>query len=354
MVAANEERCLAAVGADPGDWVTVNITPVEATTAGFGTIHSSDNAAGATSNVNFTPGGVDPNTATAPVGTDGKICFTNSYHGPVHLVLDQLTVSPPTTFTTPTPDGAARLADTRIGLGGPRLAANEKRCLAAVGADPGDWVTVNITPVEATTAGFGTIHSSDNAAGATSNVNFTPGGVDPNTATAPVGTDGKICFTNSYHGPVHLVLDQLTVSPPTTFTTPTPDGAARLADTRIGLGGPRLAANEKRCLTAEGADPGDWVTVNITPVEATTAGFGTIHSSDNAAGATSNVNFTPGGVDPNTATAPVGTDGKICFTNSYHGPVHLVLDQLTVSPPTTFTTPTPDGAARLTDTRPTR
>jgi predicted phage baseplate assembly protein len=59
------------------------------------------------------------------------------------------------------------------------------------------------------------------------------GTVDPNIAIARVGTDSRICFTNSDHGPVHLVLDQLVNAHAGAFTRATPDGAARLTDTRI-------------------------------------------------------------------------------------------------------------------------
>jgi hypothetical protein len=239
----------------------------------------------------------------------------------------------------------------RVPDGGPVIAPSEARCTAAVGAEPGDYVSVNITPVLATTAGHGTMHSSDTSAGRTSNVNFGPGTVDPNTAIVQVGTDGEICFTNSKDGPVHLVLDQLTVVDPSVIGLPTPDGAARLTDTRTDSVGV-IRADETRCTGAVGAEPGDYVSVNITPVLATTAGHGTMHSSDTSAGRTSNVNFGPGTVDPNTAIVQVGTDGEICFTNSKDGPVHLVLDQLTVIDPSVIGLPTPSGAVRLTDTRP--
>ncbi|MDJ0771659.1 MAG: hypothetical protein QNJ12_22930, partial [Ilumatobacter sp.] len=231
IVAADEEICVPVFGADPGDFVGVNITPILAGTAGFGTLHSSDDAAGETSNVNFAAGTVDPNVAFVEVGSDNKVCFTNSEHGPVHLVLDELIVGDAASFELPTTDGAERLADTRLGLGGDQLDANETRCFDAVGADPGDFVGLNATPVLADAAGFGTLHSSDDTAGDTSNVNFAAGTVDPNVAFVEVGTDGQVCFTNSEHGPVHLVLDELIVGDAASFELPTTNGAERLADT---------------------------------------------------------------------------------------------------------------------------
>jgi hypothetical protein len=113
VVQPGETYCLAAVGADPGDFVGVNVTPLLAVAPGFGVLHSSDDAPGGTSNVNFGPGTVDPNVAFAKVGADGRICFTNSVLGPVHVLLDQLIVADAAVFRSPSTSGSVRLADTR-------------------------------------------------------------------------------------------------------------------------------------------------------------------------------------------------------------------------------------------------
>lgn len=208
------------------------VTPVRAGAKGYGTMHSSDDDAGDSSTVNFDIGTVDPNLAIVQVGTDGRVCFTNSADAAVDLILDELAIADPGSFALPTPDGAARLADTREGHGGGTLAAGETRCVATTGADPGDWVAVNATPVRATVRGYGTLHSSDVSAGATSNVNFDVDTVDPNLAIVQVGVDGDICFTNSPDGPVDLVLDQQINAAMSTFRQPTEAGAHRLTDTR--------------------------------------------------------------------------------------------------------------------------
>lgn len=350
IVQPAETYCFAARGAEPGDVVAVNLTPVAAATAGYATMHSSNDGAGETSSANFDLGTVDPNVSFAVVGDDGDICVSNSIHGAVHLVADEIVIGDATKFRTPTDAGSRRLADTRIGLGGPRLVPNEQRCISAAGA-AGEFAITNVTPVLATTAGFGTMHSSDVDAGATSNVNFGAGTVDPNIAIVEIGSDGRICFTNSEHGQVDIVIDQLLIVGDEVFSAPTSSGAERLADTRIGQGGPRIAPNETRCVAVVGAEGGDWVGVNVTPVLAATAGFGTMHSSDDPASPTSSVNFAAGTVDPNVAFTQVGNDGEICFTNSEHGEVDLVLDQLIVGSPDVFRQPSDNGSVRLADTR---
>ena len=229
-----ETHCFDTVGATPGDFVGLNVTPVNANGGGFGTIHSSDDPAGATSNVNYTVGSVDPNFGFAKVGADSKVCYTNGPAAQVDVIADELIVAGAAAFSSPTPGGASRLVDTRGGLGGAKLGPLEKRCFGVVGASPGDFVGLNLTPVNATAAGFGTIHSSDDPAGATSNVNYTVGSVDPNFGFAKVGADSMVCFTNGPAASVDLIVDELIVAGAATFSSPTPGGASRLLDTRSG------------------------------------------------------------------------------------------------------------------------
>lgn len=351
-LAPNETYCVDAVGAAAGDFVGVNVTPVGATTLGYGVVHSSDAEAGGTSNVNFGPGTVDPNVAFTEVGSDGRVCFTNSEHGAVDVILDEMIVADAGVFDAPTTDGAVRLVDTRTGVGGDTLAPSEERCVAVEGADPGDFVGVNALAVGATAPGYGTLHSSDSEPGASSTINFGPGSFDPNFGFVEVGSDGRICLTNSVHGPVDLLLDQLVVADEGALAPPTPGPSAdRPVDTRVGLGGTRLAASGSVCFSVSGADPGAFGGVNITPIGAVSPGYGVLRSSDDAAGDISNVNFGPGTVDPNFAIAHVGTDGDVCVTNSVHGPVDVIVDAQVVAAAGTFFTPTLGGAVRLGDTR---
>jgi hypothetical protein len=368
----SETRCLTAVGAEPGDFVGVNITPVQATGRGYGTMHSSDTGAGSTSNVNYDVGTINPGHAIVKVGADGRICYTNGPTARAHVIIDQLTSAPTDpatpTFTDPTADGATRLMNTRDGLGGPILAPGETRCMSPLGANPrtNDLVGVNVTPVQATGRGYGTMHVSTSAAGATSNVNYDVGTVNPNFAMVQVGSDNQICFTNGPTASTHVIIDQLIVARNNNSTSPRfvaasiSAGTARLIDTRDGKGGPILGPSETRCAQAGNAQTGsaaanEYVAVNITPVQATARGYGSVQPSNSVAASTSNVNYNTGTINPNFAIVQAGADGRICFTNGPTASVHLILDQFIAAPTDpvnpTFTNPTPNGALRLVDTR---
>ncbi len=349
----DESVCIAAVNASPGDFVAVNVTPVNAIRGGHGLMHSSDDRPGSVSNVNFAAGTIDPNVTMAQVGVDGEVCVANSTHGPVDVVLDQMATFSGTALRSPTNGlGAVRLVDTRVGFGGGKVAPSERRCTFVSNATPGDHVGVNVTPVEASTAGDGLLHSSDYVHGfgrEQSTVNFGLGTVSPNFAIAVVGSNGQICFTNSRHGSIHLVLDQLMVGSAAAFRTPV-TWPSRLVDTRRLIGGTRLAPSETRCFLVDEAVPGEYFGANLTPVGAATHGFATLHSSDDPSGDTSSVNFAPGSVAPNLAIAKVGSDGRVCVTNSYHGSVEMIVDAQILASVSTVRADTA-GSVRLVDTR---
>ncbi len=70
------------------------------------------------------------------------------------------------------------------------------------------------------------------APGVVSNVNFGPGTFDPNLAMTRVGADGKVCFTNSVHGAVDVIIDAQVIGDAAAFTLPSADGSVRILDTR--------------------------------------------------------------------------------------------------------------------------
>ncbi len=354
--ATPSERVCFDVSGAPGSVAIVNLTPIGATASGSGQLVSSDvSVPPEASNVNFGPGTVDPNVALAAVGADGRVCFVNSVHGNVHIIADDLGALSAAAFG-PTSTGAPlRRVDTRTGLGGGIIAASERRCFD-VGGVAGDVALVNLTPVGANRAGFGVLVPDDASiqTPTASNVNFGPGTVDPNVALATVGASGKVCFVNSVHGPVHLVADELGTVRRAAAKPAAPGGVPiRLVDTRRGIGGGMVVPSGRLCFTVAGA-PGDLAFVNLTPVDATRAGFGQLVSSGlTGPAATSNVNFDTRTFDPNVAAAVIGTDGQVCFVNSVHAAVHLVADHLISVAGSAYTAPGPTGSpVRAIDTRP--
>jgi hypothetical protein len=368
--------CPGAVGT-AGDVAVLNLTPVEATAGGFGAVRASDapsnNSLGeaAVSNVNFRVGSVDPNVALATIGIDGRVCFDNSPHASVQLVADQMGVMPASAYQSAAATGARRLVDTRrlFVEGGPPTGAvgpGASVCPKVVGA-PGRVAVVNVTPVEASAGGFGAVRASDAPSNNTlgdqtvSNVNFSAGSIDPNLAFAVIGNDGRICFDNSPHATIQLIIDQMGSLPANAFLPAAASGATRLIDTRRGLvvGGIAtysIAPGAAVCTKVVG-QPGDIAVVNGTPVEANAAGFMAVRASDAPSNNTlgdqtvSNWNFAVGTVDPNVAFAKIGSDGTICVDNSLHGTVQMVLDQAGYIPSGRFTPAAATGAARLVDSR---
>jgi hypothetical protein len=307
----------------PGGPAIFNLTPVNASAPGYGLLYARDlDPPPLASNVNFSPGSFDPNLAITPFQATSDVCFHNSPHSTIDLVVDHLLTLKADVVPS---SGIHRLVDTRANSGaavGPR----GRLCFTAA-APPGHVALVNLTPVNATAPGSGVLISSDNVTAPTaSNVNFAPGTVDPNIAAAVVGGDRRVCFVNHSGASVDLVADQLLAMPAAAGEVPA-DGPRRLADTRIGLGGTTLAPSERRCMTTVG-DPGDMAVVNLTPVNADLPGNGVLVSSDASTPIASNVNFGPGTIDPNVGIARIGADGRVCFANSGHSTVDLVADQI--------------------------
>jgi hypothetical protein len=228
-------RTCVTVAGTPGDAAAVNLTPVLAQGPGHGLLISSDIAQPPNaSNVNYNIGTVDPNVAIAPIGNDGKVCYTNATLSWVHLVADHLGTIADNAYTPAQPDGTPlRTVDTRNGHGGGTLPPSGRLCFAVAG-NPGDAAIVNLTPVQAHGPGHGLLTSSDIAQPPNaSNVNYNIGTVDPNVAIAPIGNDGRVCFTNAPFAPVDLVADHLGTIADNAYTPAQPDGTPlRTVDTR--------------------------------------------------------------------------------------------------------------------------
>lgn len=306
----------------PGDVLIANLTPVSATGPGHGALVSSDATATEVSHVNYLPGSVDPNLGAAIIGSDAQVCFLASQHSTLDLVVDFVTTLKADRVTV---NGSpTRLVDTRIGIGGERLRASERRCFGVPGV-PRDLAVINLTPLLARRPGFGLLVSSDVVGSPVgSNVNFAAGSIDPNWGLAPIGGDGKVCFQNSQHASVDLVADHLFNLHADAFQPAAPDHAPRrVVDTRIGLGGNRLDPMGHVCAGVTG-QVGDLAIVNVTPVLASAPGFGGFDSYRQS----SSVNFAPGSVDPNVAITRIGNDGNVCFYNSEHASVDVVVDHL--------------------------
>ncbi len=338
-----------------GDTAVVNLTPVGALASGSGQLVSSDlTSPPVYSNVNFSPGTVDPNVAVAAIGPDGRTCFVNNGTARTGVVADHMGTIAAASYTPATPDGAPeRVVDTRIALGGTRLGPDARLCFAVDGT-PGDAAVVNLTPVRATGTGDGKLVSSDvTAPPVYSNVNYSAGSIDPNVAIATIGTDGEVCFVNANLATVDLVADHMGTIAAAGYAQATPSGApVRVVDTRVALAGDRLEPEARLCFAVAGT-PGDAAVVNLTPVRAAGRGNGQLVSSDIASPPVySNVNWDVRSIDPNVAISTIGADGRVCFVNNGWTSVDLVADHMGTVAGAAYKPASPSGApVRTLDSR---
>lgn len=339
----NEVLCMATRSTDEDDGIIFNVTPVNATAPGNGLMAPfTTPPTRSASHVNFGPGTVDPNLVIAPNLTPGSgTCFKNSKHARVDVILDWVGTITGEAFRPSTDEGEpVRVLDTRRTK---PVEPNGRACYSDV---PNTAVVVNVTPVNATAPGHGTVvPGSVTTKPKTSNVNYVPGSVNPNMAIVTTDSTGTFCFMNSASATTDVVMDLMgyLVSD---YTPAAANGSAvRVLDTRTDPAGV-IEAGERRCFTVPG-NPGDGAMINLTPVLAQMPGHGTLVSSDvNLFPNNSSVNFDAGTVDPNVAMPEIGADGKVCYLNSYYADVHLIADSLGSIGDDVFEAAPLDGTAR--------
>ncbi len=218
------------------DAVVLNITAVNARTAGFATIYPCGQPRPDASNLNFTTGQTIPNLVIARPGTNGRVCIYSDTT--IDVLADLNGHFPNDSGYTPTTN-PTRLLDTRNGIGAPAtaLAANQTLELpttniAGVPANA-DAVVLNITAVNARTAGFATIYPCGQPRPDASNLNFTTGQTIPNLVIARPGTNGRVCIYSDTT--IDVLADLNGHFPNDSGYTPTTN-PTRLLDTRNGIG----------------------------------------------------------------------------------------------------------------------
>jgi hypothetical protein len=255
-------------------------------------------------------------------------------------------------YSTLHPLAAARLLDTRIGLGAEHhpVSAGQVVALAVTGrggvpATGVSAVVLNVTVTAATDAGVITVSASDDATSPdASSLNYVRGQTVPNLVVARVGTDGQVDLTNTAvaGSSIQLVAD---VSGYYLGPVPASSGvfgalpAGRLLDTRDGTGvttpGP-IAADGTVELTVAGQggvpDSGvSAVVLTVTATGATATGSVTAYASGDPAPTSStgaDFEYVPGRTGVHTVVAPVGDDGMIDIVNQSDegAEVQLVVD----------------------------
>ncbi len=301
------------------DAVVLNMTAVNARTAGFATVYPCGQPRPRASNLNFAAGQTIPNLVIAKPGTGGKVCIYSDTT--IDVLADVSGYFPAGSDFTPITN-PTRILDTRNGIGAPAtpLTANQTLQLQTTGTAgvPGnaDAVVLNMTAVNARTAGFATVYPCGQPRPRASNLNFAAGQTIPNLVIAKPGTGGKVCIYSDTT--IDVLADVSGYFPAGSDFTPITN-PTRILDTRNGIGAPAtpLTANQTLQLQTTGTAgvPGnaDAVVLNMTAVNARTAGFATVYPCGQPRPRASNLNFAAGQTIPNLVIAKPGTGGKVCI-----------------------------------------
>ena len=327
------------------DAVVLNVVAAEQSAQTFLTVYPAGSPRPTTSNLNPTPGIIEPNMVIAKVGANGEISIFNN-SGNVQVLADVHGWFP--TGSAYTPLLPARLMDTRpggstidglaLGAGVIPAGATVDLHVAGRGGLPATGlgsVVLNMTPVGPTLPSFVTVHPSGSPRPTTSNLNPTPGLITPNTVIVKVGTNGSISIYNN-SGQVNMVVDVegwFPVGPAFTALEP-----ARLLDTRpgqttidgVGAGGGKVgpAGVVDLQVTGRAGVPPTGVgavVLNLTAVNQNDGTFLTVYPKGASRPLASVLNPTPGLVSPNLVIAKVGAGGQVSIYNNT-GSLDVVAD----------------------------
>jgi hypothetical protein len=296
------------------------------------------------SSLNAQAGEVVANNVIAPISPEGTVCFYSSVG--TDFVVDIAGWFPGSAGSGATDPFVGllpeRRVDTRSGLGGrsSQVTADSPLVVSVAGVDaklpdgtptsvPSDAaaVAVNVTVTQASGQGFATVWPCGTNFPLASNVNYQSLYPTGNGVVAPVGPDGTICiYTNR---PAHVIVDLVgyfdgaVTDVPFVAATPT-----RLVDTRIGVGAPlatvgpaaplRVAVRGAELAGGSGdpmlvPDDATAVAMNLTIVNPSGPGYGTVWPCGSKRPVASNINFVAGRTRANSVIAPIGADGTVCI-----------------------------------------
>ncbi len=332
---ATVELTVAGRGGVPSDAdaVFLNLTAVTPSAPGFLTAFPCGAARPRTSNVNYGPGDVAPNAVLAKIGSDGKVCIYTL--AATDIIADVNGYVP--VAGTPESVVPARLLETRTGpdettidgefegIGRQSAGATVELTVAGRGGVPSDAdaVFLNLTAVTPSAPGFLTAFPCGAPRPQTSNVNYGAGDIAPNAVLAKIGADGKVCIYTL--AATDIIADVNGFVPD--GGTPGTSVPARILETRVGpdlttvdgqfegIGRRSAGSTVELVVAGRGGvpDDADAVFLNVTAILPDAPGFVTVYPCGSPRPQTSNINYFPGDVAPNSVLAKIGTDGKVCI-----------------------------------------
>lgn len=329
--------------------VILNVTVTNTTASSYLTLYPTGNSLPIASNLNWVGGQTAPNLVSVPLGTSGSVTINNA-SGNTDVVVDLEGYFAPAVsgtagqFVTLPP---ARITDTRTGSGQPNAGLKmspystlnvQVTGTGGVPATGAQAVVLNVTVTETTTSGgYMIVYPTGQAVPVASNLNWMAGQTVPNRVVVPIGTGGKVSFTNA-GGNTQLIVDVNgyftdSTASGTSFTALTP---SRILDTRNGTGGfnTKIGAGGTIAVQVSGqggvpatgsATPPKAVILNVTGVNATAFGWFIIYPDGTTQPLASDLNFNAGQIVPNLVVVKLGANGKIALFNA-NGSSDAVID----------------------------
>ena len=321
--------------------VSLNVTSTGSSAAGFLTVYECGNRE-LVSSVNFPAGGTVGNAVITPVSSTGDICFYAST--PTDIVVDvNGWYAEGSAFTAA---GPKRVFDTRPGespravrntteakLGADRMMEVQLTNLAGFVPNSGvGAVSLNVAVDQPEAAGFITVYPCGTRA-LVASLNYVAGQTVANAVIAPVSSTGTVCFYSS--AATHLVVDiNGWFAEGSAFNSAGPE---RVFDTRPGESPRAVQTVSKTTLGAlqmievqftdlAGLVPASGVaavSLNVAVSQPRDGGFITVYDCGDRP-TTSSLNFAAGETVGNAVTAPVSSNGTLCFYST--AMTNLVVD----------------------------
>jgi hypothetical protein len=304
---------------DSAQAVSLNITAVDASAAGYATVFPCGSPRPNASNLNYFGGNTLANAVITKIGTGGKVCIFVS--ATTQLIVDVNGLFPAgSSLVSANP---ARVLDTRptgetvdnIEKAGGLRAAGSTTTITIGGRASvpitAQAVAMTVTATDTTDAGFLTVYPCGSQVPNASNLNFGPGTTIANLVISKLGTSGTVCVYSST--PTHLIVDVAGYFPAGSSYQPLEP--ARLIDTRVpsstidnrfnGVGLRPSGTTTELTVTGRGGVSANAVTVvlNITATGPTADGYVSVYPCGISQPNASNLNFASSDTVANTASA---------------------------------------------------
>lgn len=312
--------------------ISANFTVANAAGDGYLTVWNCSSPMPNASTVNFGTDEAVPNAAVMPLDSDGSVCL----YSPVaaDIIIDVNGFYSPSSSSRLKPITPARVMDTRIGLGGTRLAAGQTVELPLPSAPSGaTGALLNVTSVlPSAPLGWVTVYPCGPLPGVSS-VNPVVGQVRPNTVITSLSAAKSVCIYASES--VDVVIDVFGYMVPDSSNGFTSSAPFRWIDTRnrystemnAGTNGSRVGTGQVITLQVAGQrgvpSSATSVTFNLTATDGVVGGYLTAYPCGSMP-PTSNLNFGPSRAVANGATVALSPSGTLCVYSS--SPVHVILD----------------------------